>query len=109
MNSYKLIARTIQCTADADTTVKWDRDYVGVVNAETPSVKTSRTMWDAIAPAYQMMCGAIDAFSLSTCEWCLTEIQKLEDGEIEEVDSSTDAYEFYLRKDKPIVFEFQFS
>lgn len=106
--NYKLVARTIECTADSDPNVKWDSKYVGVIDSIMPSQKPSRIMWDAIAPPYMMMCGAIDEMGERALQWCLEEIKKIENGEIDEVDSSTEAYVFFLRKDRPILFEFQY-
>ena len=57
---------------------------------------------------YEIMCGAIDEMGERALAWCLEEIKKLENDEVEEVDSSTEAYVFFLRKDRPISFEFQY-
>ena len=106
--AYKLVIRTIECTADADPNFKFDWHYIGVIDSNVPSQKTARIMWDAIASQYIMMCTAISEMSERSLLWCLEKIQKLETDEIEEIDSSTEGYEFFLRKNGPIVFEFQY-
>lgn len=59
-------------------------------------------------PHFELMCGAINGMGERSLVWCLEEIRKLENDEIEEVDSSTEAFEFFLRKDRPISFEFPY-
>lgn len=55
---------------------------------------------------YELMCGAIGGMPERALTWCLEEINKLENGEIEEIDSSTEGFEFFLRKNRPISFKF---
>ena len=57
---------------------------------------------------YELMCGAISEMLERDLVWCLEEIRKLESNEIEEVNSSTEGREFYLRKDRPISFKFPY-
>lgn len=103
---YKIVARMVQHTADADPDKCWMSTYLGVIDAEISGQMNSSPMLAAKVPAYRMMCSAIGEMGERALIWCLAEIRNIEEGETEEVDSSTEGFEFLLRKDRPISFEF---
>ena len=98
--TYKLVVHTIQCTADADPNVNWESKYVGVVDSDTPSQKSSRIMWDAIAPSYLMMCGAINEFiDAEYGEGVLRKIEKFEKCLVDEVEAEGHAFIYWLTRE----------
>lgn len=105
--TYKLVARTIECTADSDPNVKWDSKYVGVIDSNIPSQKTARIMWDAVALPYAMMCGAIGEFiDVEYGESVLGKVFAAETAS-EEIEAEGHAYNCWLNKEG-VTFEFQF-
>lgn len=89
--TYKLIARTIECTADSDPNVKWDSKYIGVVDSNMLSQKNARIMWDAIASPFVVMCSAIHAYPSHILESGLEKISQIERGEVKEASIGIDA------------------
>lgn len=111
MVKYKLLAQMVQHTADANPNKKWMSSFLGVVASDVVSQTDSTPMLLAIVSDYRMMCAAIDELAGNgerVLAWCLDEIHKLENGEVDEVDSSTEAFFFVLRRNQPIIFEFQY-
>ena len=105
---YKLVVCTIECTADADPNFKFDWHYVGVIDANMPSQKKSRVMWDAIAAPYAMMCGSIDDFIHDRfAEEILKDIEEIETGKAKIWEEGTEAYMFWLTREG-VTFEFQY-
>lgn len=105
---YKLVVRTIECTAQSDPAIKFDWHYIGVIDSDTPSQKTSHIMWGAIEPKYRMMCGAIDDFIHDRyAEAILRDIGEIERGDKEIWEEETEAYIFWLTREG-VVFEFQY-
>ncbi|SFU99737.1 hypothetical protein SAMN05216350_11179 [Polaromonas sp. YR568] len=108
--TYKLVARTIQCIADDDPSVKWDSKYIGVIDSDMPSQKAARVMWDAIALPFRVMCAAISGFSLHSVESGLEKIAQIERGEIIKSSTGNDAVAAIFDATKTIFwFEFGFS
>ena len=104
---YKLLVRTIECAADADQNFKFEWHYVGVIESSMLSQKTSRIMWDAIAPSYAMMCAAINEFiDMEYGEGVIRQIEQVETYLLNEAEAEGHAYVCWLTREG-VTFEFQ--